>query len=120
MTTATAARPMVPVTRKPRTRQPRSIRMISPGRAIITVGKYEAEYTVTEFIVPAREDESPGRGFRCEKFGGEVYDIFLAQNGQDDTCDCRGFEAHGHCKHRGGLKALLQRGLLDSIPTLDA
>ena len=45
--------------------------------------------------------------FRFEKLGGEpdVYDVRLTEFGWE--CDCRGFVAHGHCKH---VKAVLEAG----------
>lgn len=113
--TATATRPASKSTRKPRKPVARSIRVIEPGRVVITVGKLSNEYAVAEFICGVE-----GRGFRCERFGAEHYNVLLAKNGQDDRCDCMGFEAHGHCKHQAGLKALLQRGLLDNVPALGA
>ena len=114
MPTLSAPRPPQQ-SRKSRKAQPRSIRVLSPGRIVIRVGNNEDEYAVTEFQVGGAYD---GRAFRCERFGGDTYDVFLSRNGQDDTCDCRGFEAHSRCKHRDGLRALLTRGLLDNIPSL--
>lgn len=58
-------------------------------------------YEVEEFACTGDFD---GRGFRLRK-GVDVYDVFLARNGQDHTCDCRGFCAHGHCKHVEAVKA---------------
>jgi hypothetical protein len=42
---------------------------------------------------------------------GEHYDVNLGggyRNG--DVCDCKGFTAHGHCKHQEGLRALEAAG----------
>jgi hypothetical protein len=41
------------------------------------------------------------------------YGCFLA-NEQDCQCECRGFEAHGRCKHIDALKALLAGGHIES------
>lgn len=41
-----------------------------------------------------------GEGMRLTKSSGESYDVFLpAGSGELTTCDCKGFVAHGHCKH---------------------
>jgi hypothetical protein len=111
MSTLVAPRPSRQ-SRKPVTR---TIRVLAPGQILIRVGKVEREYTVAEFPCGIE-----GRGFRCERFGAQAYDVLLAKNGQDDRCDCLGFEAHGNCKHRDGLKTLLERGLLDETPALHA
>ena len=40
-----------------------------------------------------------------------------------DSCDCKGFVAHRHCKHRDALAELVRRGLLTAAPapaTLDS
>jgi hypothetical protein len=69
-------------------------------------------YTVDEFPVggPAWD----GRAFRLTKDStGEHYSCFVARNGQDHLCECRGFEAHGHCRHVDALKRLIDTGRLD-------
>src|SRR5437868_3453348 len=37
-----------------------------------------------------------------------------------DSCDCRGFVAHRHCKHRDALAELARRGLLAAAPAAPA
>ncbi len=51
-----------------------------------------------------------GRGLLLHKHDGTSYAVNL--NGPDSTCDCKGFESHGHCKHCESLLALQQRGKL--------
>ena len=45
--------------------------------------------------------------FRLQKLAddGAIYDVRLTEFGWE--CDCRGFVAHGHCKH---VKAVLEAG----------
>src|SRR5438309_1178946 len=105
---AVATRPAAQV-RPARKPVARSIRVLSPGRVVITVGRESDEYTVTEFPAGGAFD---GRAFRCEKFGGEAYGVFLSRSGQDDICECRGFQRWSRCKHRDGLRCLLSRGKL--------
>jgi hypothetical protein len=37
-----------------------------------------------------------------------------------DSCDCKGFVAHRHCKHRDALAELVHRGLLGAAPAAPA
>src|SRR5579872_5065896 len=37
-----------------------------------------------------------------------------------DSCDCKGFVAHRHCKHRDALAELARRGLLAGAPAAPA
>jgi hypothetical protein len=37
-----------------------------------------------------------------------------------DSCDCKGFVAHRHCKHRDALAELARRGLLAAAPASSA
>jgi hypothetical protein len=41
------------------------------------------------------------------------YGVFLAVNGQDHICECRGFTSHGRCKHVDGLIAVNREGCLE-------
>src|SRR5262245_16431874 len=45
-----------------------------------------------------------GRGLLLTKPDGTSYCVNLA--GPDSSCDCKGFEQHGHCKHTESLLAL--------------
>jgi hypothetical protein len=65
-------------------------------------------YGVTELATPL------GRGFRLERLtadpAAEPYDVLIAGPGGHDSCDCRGFQRHGHCKHRDSVAALVEAG----------
>jgi hypothetical protein len=41
------------------------------------------------------------------------YGTFLAQNGQDHICECKGFASRGYCKHVSGLIAVITAGQLE-------
>jgi hypothetical protein len=45
--------------------------------------------------------------------GVERYGVFIARNGQDHLCECRGHAAHGHCKHVDALRFLVEGGHLE-------
>lgn len=107
-------------TRTPKAR-PAAIRFTPgqrPGTGLVTIqaGRVPCEYLVVEY--PTRWD---GRAVRLAKVEGtpgsdttaDGYDVFVGRNGQDCRCDCRGFEAHGRCKHVETLRALLANGWLD-------
>jgi hypothetical protein len=51
-----------------------------------------------------------GRGLLLHKPDGTSYAVNLS--GPDSSCDCKGFESHGHCKHCESLLALQQGGKL--------
>jgi SWIM zinc finger len=51
-----------------------------------------------------------GRGLLLHKPDGTSYAVNLS--GPDSTCDCKGFESHGHCKHCESLLTLQQAGRL--------
>jgi hypothetical protein len=76
------------------------------------------QYLVNEFAADG------GRGFHFAKHYGsgtdktaESYDVFLADPiaadaaGVHDSCDCRGFQRHGHCKHHGAAQAIADRNV---------
>jgi hypothetical protein len=61
--------------------------------------------------VPQAGSRSPyGRGLLLTKPDGTNYCVNLA--GPDRSCDCKGFEQHGHCKHTESLLALAAAGKL--------
>ena len=80
----------------------------SPGVVRITVGKEHADYFLT--LIPA----DFGRGFKVEKIGlhenEPPYHVHL--DGENRSCECKGFLRHGHCKHSDGLAALVAAGRL--------
>lgn len=45
----------------------------------------------------------------------ERYGVFVARNDQDHICECRGFQAHGRCKHLDAVRGLIADGHLDAI-----
>jgi hypothetical protein len=102
--------------RKPRAKPARSIRLVVPpaggtGVVRVRVGKQSADYSVREF-----RSDLGGRAFELVKLGleadGEVYHVRLTGDPRQDSCDCRGFARHCHCKHRDGLAALVRAGRL--------
>ena len=62
-------------------------------------------YTVETF--PSHMGE---RGIELTKGDGTAYHVNL--DGRASTCDCKGFESHGHCKHISSLLALQSAGRL--------
>jgi hypothetical protein len=97
--------------RKPRTKPQRFIRLCvkpcdgAPGVVRISVGSKSNDY----FLTPVAADF--GKGFLLEKIGAEEsYHVNL--NDERSSCECKGFLAHGHCKHRDGLAALAAAGRL--------
>ncbi len=98
--------------RKPRPKPARSIRLAlqpfggNPGVVQITVGKDRADYFLTE--IPA----DFGRGFKVEKMGddaeGSAYHVNI--DGDNRTCECKGFSRWHHCRHSDGLAALVKAG----------
>jgi hypothetical protein len=99
-------------TKRARVKPARSIRLVVPlndqgenGLLRITVGKDTADYFLTR--IPA----DFGTAFRLEKVGEEdatAYHVNL--NGQQSTCECKGFTRWNHCKHADGLAALSAAG----------
>jgi hypothetical protein len=73
------------------------------------VGKVSTDYALQEF-----RSEVGGRGFELVKTGleadGECYHVRLTGNVRQDSCDCKGFARHSHCKHRDGLAAIVAAG----------
>jgi hypothetical protein len=101
----------------------RSIRILHPisetsgGVLAITVGKAESVYAVRRLpadfcaayrLIKGELVEQPDNTLRLQD--AAQYDVLL--DGQNSTCECKGFLRHGHCKHVGGLSVLHQRNLL--------
>ena len=86
---------------------------VPAGVLTIKQKRVYTSYAVTEF--PTGWD---GRGFLVAKLTSgsdrteEAYSCFLARNGQDRQCECKGFAYAGHCKHLASLAALIEAGKL--------
>jgi hypothetical protein len=106
MASLVAPRPQVKASRSVRVLLP--LRGNSAGVIRLAVGRQHADYLVRKLA------SDFGDAFRLSKVGvfGDTseYDINLSAEGQ--TCECRGFLRHGHCKHVDGLKALRVAGQL--------
>ncbi len=76
------------------------------GRLIIAAGKVLAGYWLHEI-----GSDIGGRGFVLEKFAGETYHVHVTGPAAA-MCDCRGHEAHGHCKHADAVLTLIRLGHL--------
>ncbi len=114
MSTTTATAPARQ--RKPRAKHERRIGLLvrpdgGTGVVRIAVRSVSADYTLREF-----KSGVGGRAFELAKVGpaadGEVYHVRLTGAARQDSCDCRGFVRHSHCKHRDGLAALVAAGRL--------
>ena len=109
-------------TSRPRVKPARAVQLLGRpdpvGLLVITVGKARASYllehvpadfgTAYALVKLALVEQEPGV---FEQQPECVYHVhFDAALG--DSCDCRGFVAHRHCKHRDALAELRGRGLL--------
>jgi hypothetical protein len=87
----------------------------SRPKLVIGRGKKAAGYTVVEHQVG--RDYGHGRGFLLRKlWGGSdgesiAYDVFIdpTPNGRKNSCNCRGFERFGHCKHHDAIADCIAR-----------
>ena len=102
-------------------RKPETAIEYDNGTLLIRKAKRECLYAVAEF--PCGFD---GRAFSLTRdTDGEVYNVFLARNGQDSTCDCAGFTytsnepTGGRCKHLDAIRHLVEADRL-SDPRHDA
>lgn len=97
--------------------QPATDNEFSPVAGTLTIHTDRAttRYAVSEF--PSGWD---GRAFTLVKLGAAPdeggrdgsYSCFVARNGQDQLCECRGFQSHGHCKHLDSVTAMIAAGWL--------
>jgi hypothetical protein len=89
-----------------------------PGHIIVRVGKTTVNYTLERFDVPQDEWGTMAQGFRLTKCAPDPdatdaepsYNVLLSRQGH--SCDCKGFEAWGHCKHISALVAAHNANLL--------
>jgi hypothetical protein len=113
-------------TPRPRVKPARAVQLLRRpdpiGLLAITVGKGRTSYLLERFPADfgaafaltklALVEIEPGVH---EQRNAETYHVhFDAALG--DSCDCRGFVAHRHCKHRDALAELVRRGLLAGAP----
>lgn len=112
---------MKTTTAKPRPRPVPSAELLirpdgdAPAAALLSAGRLADAYLIT----PVAEEPSAARGvfgrtyrtYRVEKIAdGTVYEVRL--NGEQSSCQCKGFTYTGHCKHVTGLAALVAAGQL--------
>ncbi|HJZ54751.1 MAG TPA: hypothetical protein VKE74_07310, partial [Gemmataceae bacterium] len=85
-----------------------------PGCGLLVIGtkRSHTQYALAEF--PTDPRFADGRGFHLEKLTtgtdpeADSYDVFICRRHESgDSCDCRGRERWGHCKHTSALRALL-------------
>jgi hypothetical protein len=102
---------------RPRVKPARHVGLVIPpdggasGVVRITAGRVSADYALRP--IPS---QIGGRAFELTKLGlladGECYHVRLTGDARQDSCDCRGHVAHGHCKHVDALAALVAAGRL--------
>jgi hypothetical protein len=86
-----------------------------PSAGVLTIeGKRNrCSYVLCEF--PA---DFAGRAFMLTKLDAgtdkaeERYSCFVARDGKNRLCECKGFHFAGHCRHLEALDALLANGWL--------
>lgn len=62
------------------------------------------------------DNDLGGLAFEVQAFGSkDRYHVLLHDDPAVQSCDCRGFVAHGHCKHVEGLVALRDAGRFDDL-----
>jgi hypothetical protein len=115
---------------RPRVKPARAVQLVSRpdpvGLLAITVGKgrtsyllervpadFGAAYALTKLALVEVE---PGVFEQRPDYTYHVH--FDATLG--DSCDCKGFVAHRHCKHRDALAELARRGLIGAAPAAPA
>jgi hypothetical protein len=117
-------------TSRPRVKPARSVQLLQRpdpvGLLAITVGKGRTSYLLER--VPA----DFGTAFALTKLVMVEIEPGVFEQRPDytyhvhfdatlgDSCDCRGFVAHRHCKHRDALAELARRGLLGAAPAAPA
>ena len=66
-----------------------------------------------------RDEEAVAKDIAAGREQEARYGVLIARNGQDDLCECRGFTAHGRCKHVSAMRGLIEGGHIDE-PGQDA
>jgi hypothetical protein len=115
MSTSTTSRKRVKPERRIRVLKPMSDS--SAGVLAITVGKDEGVYAIRSIpaafgvayhLIKGELVEQEDNTLRlCD---AAHYDVCL--NGQQSSCECKGFLHRGRCKHVDGLTTLRQRNLI--------
>jgi hypothetical protein len=101
--------------RKPHQPRERTARLLDiGGRLVLTITEWfvRTARATSYHLRPLATDF--GTAFELTKFssaGGEVYHVH-PDHQLGDSCDCKGFVAHRHCKHRNCIAELVRRGLL--------
>jgi hypothetical protein len=117
---------MSSVTESPKASKPRSrkVGLVLPlngqgqnGVVRITevVGKRAPRVVVDEYLVDRVASEIGGEAFRMVKRDYDPsrdHDYHVLVHGDASTCECDGFNSHGHCRHVESLAALLVAGRL--------
>jgi hypothetical protein len=117
-------------TSRPRVKPTRTVQLLRRpepvGLLAIAVGKGRTSYLLER--VPA----DFGAAFALTKLALVEVDPGVFEQQQEcvyhahfdrqlgDSCDCRGFVAHRHCKHRDALAELVRRGLVGAAPAAPA
>jgi hypothetical protein len=113
--------------RKPRPKPERLIRILEQptvdtdgwGAVQITVGKQRDTYLV--HFIPS--DFGFGAiGFEVEKLDADLavvesYHVHLSDRPEHCSCDCKGHDRWGHCKHKDGIGALVKLGKFPRLYT---
>jgi hypothetical protein len=115
-------------TSRPRVKPARTVQLVSRpdpiGLLAITVGKGRTAYLLES--IPA----DFGAAFALTKLALVEIEPGVFEQRPDytyhvhfdatlgDSCDCKGFVAHRHCKHRDALAELVRRGLLTAAPAV--
>jgi hypothetical protein len=91
------------------------------GYGVLRVAETVGNKTTTDdyFVLPLPSDF--GAAFEVTKLvpgkgAGARYAVNLGGEGEPATCECKGFLAHGHCRHLEGLAALRAAGRLGAAP----
>src|SRR5262245_55570368 len=116
MPTLTAARPSVKPARSTGKPVSRALRWLyrHPGEQLEGAVRLAITYAGRTDLFRYWVEQIPsdfGVAFRLTKIEpdgktGDVYHVNVA-NAQDTRCDCKGFEAHGHCKHVDCCRAII-------------
>src|SRR5436305_11797534 len=93
---------------KPKPKRAATVFEAAPGRWVLTLTTWPPRSAAVDvhYHLTAVPCQLGGLGFEVahlEIDGGWYYHVRL--DGPASTCDCRGFEAHRHCKHVESLLA---------------